>query len=116
MLQRTLALIIALLGVIIGAIINLLYSSLHLLARTAGVTSDQTHFLWGLVAVFIGLVGSFLALFSPAAGVILLVVVGIAFFFIVGWWALLVAPFLLFAAFLAYKYRRVPQQMYNPNR
>lgn len=45
----------------------------------------------------------------------LLVMVGIAFFFIVGWWALLASPFLLIAALLAYRSSRVRQRVYSPN-
>jgi hypothetical protein len=115
MLQRTFALIIGLLGVILAFIINLLYSSFHLLARTTGVSNDQTHFFWGLVVTFVGLIGSLLALFMPTAGVVLLVIAGIAFFFVAGWWALLVTPFLLFAAFLTFRYSKVQPQEYNPH-
>jgi hypothetical protein len=113
--MRTLALIIGLLGVVIAFIINLLYSSFHVLGRVSGITSDQTHFFWGLIVIIIGLVGSLFALFLPTMGAVLLLVAGIAFFFIAGWWALLASPFLLIAALLAYRYSRVQQQMYSPN-
>ncbi len=108
---RTLAMIIGLLGVVLAFIINLLYSSLHVLGRITGITSDQSHFFWGLIVILIGLVGSLFALFIPTVGVVLLVVAGIAFFFIAGWWALLASPFLLIAAVLAYKHSRVQQRM-----
>ena len=100
--MRMLALCVGLFGVIVAFIINLLYSFLHVLGRVAGITSDQTHFFWGLLVIFIGLVGSLFAVFLPTAGVVLLVVAGIAFFFIAGWWALLASPFLLIAALLAF--------------
>jgi hypothetical protein len=115
MLQRTLALLIGLIGVIAAFIVNLLYSSFHVLGRVAGITNNQSHFFWGLLVVFIGLVGSLSALFAPTVGVVLLAIAGIAFFFIAGWWALLASPFLLIAAFLAYRYSRVRQQVYSPN-
>ncbi len=115
MLQRTLALIIGLVGVVVAFIINLLYSFLHVLGRTAGITNDQSHFFWGLIVIFIGLVGSLFALFIPTVGVVLLVVAAIAFFFIAGWWALLASPFLLIAALLAYRYNRARQSVYHPN-
>jgi hypothetical protein len=115
MLQRILALVIGLLGVVAAFIINLLYSSLHVLGRVAGITNNQTHFIWGLVVVFIGLVGSVFALFLPTVEVVLLLVAGVAFFFIAGWWALLASPFLLIAAFLAYRYSRARQQVYSPH-
>ena len=112
---RVLALIVGLFGVIVAFIINLLYSFLHVLGRVAGITSDQSHFFWGLLVIFIGLVGSLFALFIPTAGVVLLVVAGIAFFFIAGWWALLASPFLLIAALLAFRYSRAQQQAFSPN-
>jgi len=104
---RIFALILGLIGVVIAFIINLLYSSLHLLGRVAGITNDQTHFFWGLFVVLIALVGSILAMFIPIAGAVLLLIAGIAFFFIAGWWALLASPFLLVGAVLAYNASRV---------
>jgi hypothetical protein len=115
MLQRTLALIIGLIGTVAAFIINLLYSSLHVLGRVAGFTNDASHFFWGLIVVLIGLAGSLFAVFFPTVGVVLLAVAGIAFFFIAGWWALLASPFLLIAALLAYRSSRVRQQVYRPN-
>ena len=112
---RTLALIIGLLGVVLAFIINLLYSSLHVLGRVAGITSDQTHFFWGLIVIFIGLVGSLFALFIPTVGAVLLLVAGIAFFFIAGWWALLASPFLLIAAALVYTHSRAQRQAFSPD-
>jgi hypothetical protein len=109
--MRTFALIIGLIGVVIAFIINLLYSSLHVLGRVAGITSNQSHFFWGLVVIAVGLVGSLSVLFMPTVGVVLLLVAGIAFFFIAGWWALLASPFLLVAALLAYRHSRRPSQV-----
>jgi len=104
--MRILSLIIGLIGVVIAFFVNLFYSSFHVLGRVAGITNDQTHFFWGLFVVLIGLVGSVLALFIPIAGAVLLLIAGIAFFFIAGWWALLASPFLLVAAFFAYRRSR----------
>jgi hypothetical protein len=98
--------IIGLIGVVIAFFVNLLYSSLHVLGRVAGITNDQTHFFWGLFVIGIGLVGSIFALFIPTVAMVLLLVAGIAFFFIAGWWALLASPFFLVAAFLAYRRSR----------
>ena len=103
---RIVAMIVALFGVIVAFFLNLLYSSFHVLGRVAGITTDSTHFFWGLLVVLIGLIGSLLEPFSPMIGAVLLVVAGIAFFFIVGWWALLASPFMLAAAALAFKYSR----------
>ena len=101
--MRILTLIIGLIGVVIAFFVNLFYSSFHVLGRVAGITNDQTHFFWGLFVIFIGLVGSLFVLFMPSVGMVLLLVAGIAFFFIAGWWALLASPFLRVAAFLAYR-------------
>ncbi len=111
---RMLALIAGLFGVVVAFFINLLYSSLHVLGRVAGITNDSSHFFWGLLVVLIGLVGSLLVAFVPIAGAVLLLVAGIAFFFIAGWWALLASPFLLIAAVLAYNHSRAQQQEASP--
>lgn len=107
---RMLALIIGLIGVVIAFIINILYSSFHVLGRVTGITNDSTHFWWGLLVVLIGIVGSFLVLFIPIVAAVLLLVAGIAFFFVAGWWALFASPFLLVAAALAYNHSRAQQQ------
>jgi hypothetical protein len=113
--MRTLALIIGLFGVIVAFVINLLYSSFHVLGRVTGITNDQSHFFFGLLVILIGFVGSLLAFFFPIVGAVLLAVAGIAFFFIAGWWALLASPFLLIAAVLAYRHSRAQQQMVSQN-
>jgi hypothetical protein len=100
------AMLVGLFGVIVAFIINALYSFFHVLGRVAGITTDRSHFFWGLLVVLIGLIGAFMEPFSPIAGAVLLVVAAIAFFFIVGWWALLASPFMLIAAFLALKHLR----------
>src|SRR5260370_3901428 len=111
---RTLAMIIGLLGVVLAFIINLLYSSLHVLGRITGITSDQSHFFWCLIVILIGLVGSLFVLFIPTVGVVLLLLAGIAFFFISGCWARLASPFLLISAFLAFRYS-MQRQVSSPN-
>jgi hypothetical protein len=47
-------------------------------------------------------VGSFIGLFNGLVGAVILAVCAIGFFFVVGWWALFAAPFLVFAALLLY--------------
>ncbi|SRR5258708_6559741 len=109
--MRTFALIVGLFGVIIAFFINLLYSSFHVLSRIAGIPTNQSHFFFGLLVILIGLVGSILVMFSPIVGAVLLIVAGIAFFFIAGWWALLASPFMLIAAVLAFKHSREQQRV-----
>lgn len=104
--MRLLAMVIGFIGTVIAFFVNLFYSSFHVLASVAGITNDQTHFFWGLVVILVGLVGSLFAFFIPTIGMVLLLVAGIAFFFIAGWWALLASPFLLVAAFFAYRKSR----------
>lgn len=115
MLQRTMAMIIGIAGAVIAFVINLLYSSLHLIGRIAGISDNQTHFFWGILVALIGVAGSMLTLFMPTVGTVLLLIAGVAFVFIAGWWALLASPFLLAAAFLAYRYSRPQAQLYKPN-
>lgn len=107
---RVLAMVSGLFGVIIAFFINLLYSTFHVLGRISGITNDRSHFFYGLLVVLIGLIGSVLTLFSPIVGAVLLAVAAIAFFFIVGWWAILASLFLLIAAVLAFKHSREQPQ------
>jgi len=109
--MRTLAMITGLIGVVVAFVINILYSTFHVLGRVTGITSNQSHFFFGLLVVLIGFIGSLMVLFTPIVGAVLLAVAGVAFFFIAGWWALLASPFLLIAAVLAYKHSRVQQRM-----
>jgi len=112
--MRILAMILGFIGVVIAFIVNLLYSSLHVLGRVAGITYSPSHFFFGLLVILIGLIGSVLALFFPIVGAVLLAVAGIAFFFIAGWWALLASPFLLIAAVLAFEHQRTHPQPTQP--
>jgi hypothetical protein len=109
--MRTLAMITGLFGTVIAFLINLLYSTFHVLARVTGITANQSHFFFGLLVVLIGFIGSLAVLLTPIVGGVLLLVAGIAFFFIVGWWALLASPFLLIAAALAYRHSRGQQRV-----
>jgi hypothetical protein len=112
--MRILALVIGLFGTLAALIVNILYSSLHVLGRVTGITNDSSHFFWGLLVVLIAFVGSILVLFAPIVGAVLLAIAGIAFFFIAGWWALLASPFLLIAAVMAYNHSRAKQRELPP--
>ncbi len=104
---RTIALIVGLIGSVLALIVNLLYSFFHILGRIAGVTQDSAHFFFGLLVVLLGVAGSLMAPIFPMPAGLLLAVAGVAFFFVVGWWALIVSPFLLVAAVLTLSNRRV---------
>jgi len=112
--MRILAMILGFIGVVVAFIVNLLYSSLHVLSRIAGITYGPSYFYYGLLVILIGLIGSVLAAFVPIVGGVLLLVAGIAFFFIAGWWALFASPFLLIAAVLAFEHHRTHQQPTQP--
>jgi len=108
--MRILALITGLVGVVIAFIINLLYTSLHVLGRVAGIAYGPSYFYYGMLVIMIGLIGSVVAPFAPIVGGVLLAVAGIAFFFIAGWWALFASPFLLIGAVLAFEHHRTHPQ------
>lgn len=104
---RTIAMIVGLIGALLALVINIFYSLLHTLGEIAGISSDTTHFFYGLFVVLVGAVGAFLAPILPIVSAIMLAAAGVAFFFIVGWWALIASPFFLVAAALTFSNRRV---------
>jgi hypothetical protein len=106
--MRTVALIVGLLGTLSATIISILYSLVHGLAVVAGFAQDTRHFVFGLLIGLVGAVGACLAHVAPSVAAVLLAIAGVAFFFDVGWWALLVSPFFLASAMLAYRARRMP--------
>jgi hypothetical protein len=103
---RSLGMIVGIVGTCIAFAVSLLYSVVHVLGRVANVSTDTGHFWWGLLVTIVALVGSVLSLFSGIVGSILLLVAGIALFFVVGWWALFASPFFFLAAWLAFAGRR----------
>ncbi len=104
---RTIALIVGFVGAMLALAVTLLYTIFHILGRIAGVTQDSAHFFFGLLVVLMGVAGSLMAPIFPLPAGLLLVVAGVAFFYVVGWWALIVSPFLLVAAALTLSNRRV---------
>ncbi len=104
---RTIGMIIGLVGAVLGLIVQLLYSTFHVLGRVAGVAADSSHFFGGIFLLLIGTVGAFMAPVLPIVSSVLLVIAGIGFFFAVGWWALIVSPFFLVAAVLVFSNQRV---------
>lgn len=100
--MRVVGMIVGLVGTAIALILNILYSLAHVLGRISGISADSSHFFIGLGLTLVALVGSLTALTSPETSAVLLVIATIGFFFIMGWWALIIAPFLLVAAALVY--------------
>lgn len=100
---RIVALILGLVGSIIAFVVDISYSTFHHVAGFLGdSTLNRTHGFLGFGLVLIGVIASFLALFSPIIAAILLFLVGIAFFFVVKGFALFSILFFILAAIFAY--------------
>jgi cell division protein FtsW (lipid II flippase) len=70
-------------------IIDILYSLAHVISRVSGYPTDTSHFFIGLIVTIIGVVGAFLADPLPTASVVLMLIAAVAFFFLVGAWAII---------------------------
>ncbi|WIG58545.1 MAG: hypothetical protein OJF49_001291 [Ktedonobacterales bacterium] len=99
---RTLGMISGLVGTGIALILDILYSLAHVLGRVTNISNDTGHLWWGLLFVIVALVGSLAGLVNATVGALLLVIAAIAFFFVIGPWALLTSPFMLLGAVLIY--------------
>jgi hypothetical protein len=100
--SRTVSMALGLVGAVIGWVVVALYSLMHVLARMSGLTGDRSHFFIGTGLAILGVIGSILVLGSPEVGAALLVITTIGLFFIVGWWAIIPALFLVSAAVIAF--------------
>lgn len=101
-LSRTMAMAIGLVGTVIAFVVVSLYSLMHVLARMTGVTADRSHFFIGTGLTILAAIGSLVLVAAPMAGAIILVLATIGFWFIIGWWAIIPALFLLSAAAIAF--------------
>jgi hypothetical protein len=99
--SRVVTMAIGLVGAVIAFVINALYSFAHMLGRISGITADRSHFFIGTGLTIVAIIGALLVVVSPEVGGVLMVLATIGFFFIVGWWAIIPAIFLLAAAALA---------------
>ncbi|HEV2461800.1 MAG TPA: hypothetical protein VGS80_25875 [Ktedonobacterales bacterium] len=99
--SAVMAMALGLVGAVIGFVVNALYSLVHVLGRISGITADRSHFFIGTGLAIVAVVGALCVAGAPEVGAILLVLATIGFFFIVGWWAVIPAIFLLSAAALA---------------
>lgn len=102
---RMLALFAGIFGAVIGFVINLLNSSLRFVAQIVGFTNSGGHLFIGTIAAIVAFIGALLVIVSPEAGAILLILAAIAFFFAIGWWAIIPAVFLVLGAWLAMRGR-----------
>jgi hypothetical protein len=100
--MRFIAMLLGLVGAVIALIINVLTSFTHAIAAASGAQVSQSHGFYGLALFAVALVGSFLALPRPRTASAFLLVAGVGFYFVLGWWTLLASPFLLLAAVLAF--------------
>src|SRR5262249_42457184 len=97
------ALVLGLIGTVIGLLVNFAYSAFHDIARWAGDTSlDSTHGFIGFFLMVAGLIGALIAPLAPSASALLLLLARLGFLFLVHWVAIIVTPFFLVAAVLAY--------------
>ncbi len=104
---RVLALILGVIGAICALIINIVYSTGRHVNNFVFNGDATSHGFIGLLLVLVGLVGAIVTPLLPIAGAVLMAIAGIGFFFIVGWWALLLAsPLLLIGAGIAFNARR----------
>lgn len=90
---------------IVMLVVDILYSLSHVLGSIAGLTGDSSHFFIGLLFTIIGFVGALMAPFSWGSSIVLMAVATVAFFFIVGWWAIIPAIFFVIAMLLVYRDR-----------
>jgi hypothetical protein len=99
---RTIALISGVFASVVAVIIDALYSFFHVLGRVSGVTNDPSHFWWGLFVALIGFVGALLSISSLVVAALLMLVAGVALFWVVGWWAIFASLFFFIGAVLAF--------------
>lgn len=104
---RMLALVLGVIGALCALVINIVYSTGRHINNIVFQGSATSHGFIGLLLVLAGLVGAAITPAFPIVGAVLMAIAGVGFFFIVGWWALLLAsPLLLVAAFLAFSAQR----------
>ena len=104
---RVAALVLGIVGAFDALVINVAVSLLGRFKDLVGMTT-QIHGGIGLLVVLVALVGAVLVVRWPVAGGALLLVAGLAFFFVAHWWALLAAPQLLIAGLLGVAERSEP--------
>ena len=101
--MRTIGMILGLLAGALMLIIDILYSLARTLAELAGHgTANTTYFFIGLLFTIVGIVGAFLADPLPIASVVMMLVAAVAFFFLVGAWAIIPAVFFAIAILIIF--------------
>lgn len=92
---------IGLVGAVIGFVVNALYSLVHFLGRISGIPGDRSHFFIGTGLTIVAVIGAVCVAGAPEVGAVLMVLAAVGFFFIMGWWAVIPAIFLVAAAIMA---------------
>ena len=108
--MRIVALICGIVGAVIGFVINILNSTFHFVGQLVGFTDNGGHIILGTVVAIVACIAAILVMFMPEVGGVLLILCTIAFFFAIGWWALIPAIFLLVGAWLAFMARSEREQ------
>jgi hypothetical protein len=102
------ALILGLIGTVLGLIVNFGYSLFTDTAKAFGATLPASHGVIGFFAMLVGFVGALSAPFKPAFSALLLLVAGAGLFYPIHLYALIASPFLLLGALLAFIDRPKP--------
>lgn len=102
---RIIGMIVGFVASVVMLLVDVLYSVSHVLARVTGISADSSHFFWGLLITVVGFIGALLAPFSWGASVLLMLVATVAFFFVVGFWAIIPAVLFVVAMLLVYRDR-----------
>ncbi len=103
--MRMMALILGIIGGVIGFVINILNSTMHFVGQITGITTHGGHLFIGTLIAIIACIGAIIVMFVPEVGGIILILCTVGFFFAIGWWALIPAVFLLLGAWLAFNSR-----------
>jgi hypothetical protein len=106
MAMRVIGMFFGIFASVVAVIVDSLYSFFHVLGRVSGITNDPSHFWWGLLVALIGFIGSLISMASPVLAAILMLGAGVAFFWVVGWWAIFASLFFFIGAALAILDRR----------
>ena|SRR5215469_7575151 len=99
--MRTYAMAAGLYGTAVAIIIDALYSVFHVLWPVTIASDSSIYFLFELGLIMLASAGSFVIAANAHLGAVLLVLAVLGAFSTLGWWALLIAPLWLLAAFLA---------------
>src|ERR1044071_9069578 len=88
---RFIALIVGVIGFIVGIIVNFAYSAIHFIRDMAGADIPPSHGILGFFVLVGGLIGAIMAPSSAVIASVLLLISGVAMVFIIHWAALLVS-------------------------